>query len=238
MNNDSHQSLAGRTFSVVYVDPPWSYYGDPNKDQACRKHYACLTDAELAALPIRSLCDSRAVVFLWATCPRLDSGIRLLEAWGLHFRGVPFVWVKTRKDGGIIGGQGIRPTLTKPTVELVLAGSTTKTGRTLPILDEGMPQVVLAPRGKHSEKPAEVRNRIVRLMGEVPRIELFARERVVGWVSVGKELDGTDVRESLSQSVAWCLKSTTCEGKFRVCERPKGHTGKHATTYCGKNVEW
>ena len=176
-------------FSVVYADPPWTYYGDPNKDQACGKHYACMTDADLEALPVRDICAARAVVFLWATCPRLDAGIRLLQAWGLHYRGVPFVWVKTRKDGGIIGGQGIRPTLTKPTVEMVLAGCTTAKGRTLPILDEGMPQVVLAPRGRHSAKPAEVRDRIVRLMGDVPRVELFARERVQGWEAWGNEVE-------------------------------------------------
>ena len=184
-------------FDVIYADPPWTYYGDPNKDQACGKHYACMTDTDLAGLPVRELCADRAVVFLWATCPRLDAGIRLLQAWKLHFRGVPFVWVKTRKDGGIIGGQGIRPTLTKPTVELVLAGCTTARGRTLPILDEGMPQVVLAPRGRHSAKPAEVRDRIVRLMGDVPRIELFARESISGWVTLGNEADGLDMKDSL-----------------------------------------
>lgn len=175
-------------YPVIYVDPPWSYYGDPNKHQACGKHYACMTDEEISALPILSLCQDRSVVFMWATCPTLDRAVNVIKSWGLHFRGVPFVWVKTRKDGGVIGGQGIRPTLTKPTVEMVLAGCTTFKGRTLPIFDEGMPQVVLAPRGKHSEKPREVRDRIVRLMGDVPRIELFARHRVDGWDAWGNEV--------------------------------------------------
>jgi len=177
-------------FSVIYADPPWTYYGDPNKDQACGKHYACMTDEELASLPVRELCMDRAVVFLWATCPRLDAAIRLLKAWGLHYRGVPFVWVKTRKDGGVINGQGVRPALTKPTVELVLAGCTKPKGRTLPILDEGMPQVVLASRGRHSQKPAEVRDRIVQLIGDVPKVELFARGPAAdGWVAWGNEVE-------------------------------------------------
>jgi N6-adenosine-specific RNA methylase IME4 len=176
-------------FSIVYADPPWSYYGDPNKDQAAGKHYSCMTDDQLAELPVRDILSPNAVVFLWATCPRLDSAIFLLREWGLYFRGVSFVWVKTRKDGGIINGQGIRPTLTKPTTEMVLAGTTTAKGRTLPIIDEGVPQVVLAPRGRHSAKPPEVRDLIVRLLGDIPRLELFARERVPGWEAWGNEVD-------------------------------------------------
>lgn len=41
---------------------------------------------------------------------------------------------------------------------------------------------------RHSRKPAEVRERIVRLLGDVPRIELFARERVPGWDAWGNEV--------------------------------------------------
>ena len=49
-------------------------------------------------------------------------------------------------------------------------------------------QIVEAPVGRHSEKPDEVRRRIVELLGDVPRIELFARERVEGWDAWGNEV--------------------------------------------------
>lgn len=103
--------------------------------------------------------------------------------------------VKTTKSGAIIHGQGIRPCITKPTTELVLAGSTSPRGRPLPILDEGMGQVVLAPRpgpagGRHSAKPEQIRANIERLYGNgYRRIELFTRERAPGWVSWGNQLD-------------------------------------------------
>ena len=55
----------------------------------------------------------------------------------------------------------------------------------------------MSPLGRHSAKPPEVRDRIVKLMGDVPRIELFARERVHGWDALGNEIDGLDIRQSI-----------------------------------------
>ena len=107
--------------------------------------------------------NKRAAVFIWATCPRLDFAFELIDAWKLHYRGVAYVWVKINRRGEIIAGQGIPPTFTKPTSELLLVATTNKTGRPFPILDLAQPQVVLHPRGAHSEKPA-----IFRTMIEAP----------------------------------------------------------------------
>jgi N6-adenosine-specific RNA methylase IME4 len=60
-------------------------------------------------------------------------------------------------------------------------------GRPKPI-NRGIRSVVMAPAGKHSKKPDEVRNRIVELCGDVPRIELFARDRYEGWSAFGNEV--------------------------------------------------
>ena len=101
------------------------------------------------------------------------------------------MWVKTSNAGKIISGQGVRPTTVKPTTELVLCGTTQKTGRPLPLLTEAMGQVVLAPRPQnvHSRKPPEVRERIDWLYDKgLRRIELFARERVENWDAWGNEV--------------------------------------------------
>lgn len=177
-----------RTYDVIYADPPWNYYGDPNKDAAAGKHYNLMTDDDILSLPVSSLCHSKSVLYLWATCPRLDFAIDAIRGWGLHFRGVAFVWAKTRKDGAIIGGQGPRPSFVKPIAEFVLIGSKAKKGRPLPLDDESIRQFVLEPRGRHSEKPVEVRKRIERLHGECSRIELFARKRFEGWDAWGNEV--------------------------------------------------
>jgi N6-adenosine-specific RNA methylase IME4 len=177
-------------YDVVYADPPWYYYGESDKYGAAGKHYGLMSDADLAAMPVRAKCRNRAVLLMWATCPRLDAAMKLMEQWGFVYRGVAFVWVKTTVSGKVIHGQGVRPTVVKPTTELVLVGSTQKLGRPLPVFDEGVGQVVLAPRGAHSQKPVEVRARIESLFGPgVRRLEMFARGSTInGWDRFGNEL--------------------------------------------------
>lgn len=176
-------------YRIVLADPPWSYYGDPNKDQAAGKHYALMPTEDICALPVREHVTKPAVCFLWATSPKLPDALAVLQAWGFAYRGIGYVWVKTTLDGRIIHGQGVRPSFTKSTTELVLVGSTAQKGRPLPLLTEAQGQVVLAPRpgGRHSAKPPEVRRRIVELLGDLPRVELFARDAEPGWDVWGNE---------------------------------------------------
>ncbi len=202
-------SKVSKKYQIIYADPCWSYYGDPNKDQAAGKHYDLMTLEQLSALPVQKIAAKMCVMFMWATCPKLHDAVDLLRAWGFYFRGVAYVWVKTTKNGKIISGQGVRPSFVKPTTEIVLmgsssldvgleqsdadesefvlVGSTNRVGRTLPLLTEAQGQVVLAPRGRHSEKPREVRHRIEELFGKYDRLEMFAREHPRGWDVWGNE---------------------------------------------------
>jgi len=178
-----------KKYNIILADPPWNYYGSPDKDQAAGKHYSLMDTADICMLPVEEIADKPAVLFLWATCPKLPEALKVMEAWGFHFRGVAYIWVKTRKDGGIIAGQGIRPSFVKPTAELVLVGSTQKKGRPFPLQTEAQAQVVLHPRLAHSEKPSVFRNMIVGLLGDLSRIELFAREKADGWDAWGDEIE-------------------------------------------------
>ena len=175
-------------YDIVYADPPWFYYGSRVKDAAAAKHYPLLSLDDLARLPVRNIMGKRAALFLWATCPRLDFAIELIARWGLHYRGVAYVWVKTNARGGIIRGQGVAPTFTKPTTEMVLAATTMPNGRPFPLLDLAQGQVVLHARAEHSRKPAIFRQHIETLCGDRPRIELFARESSAGWDGWGPEI--------------------------------------------------
>lgn len=179
--------LPRRDYEIVLADPPWAYFGDPDKPQAAGKHYTLMPTDEIISLPVKSFCAKNAVLFLWATGPKLPEALKVMAGWGFHYRGVAFVWVKTSKAGKIINGQGVRPTLVKPTTEFVLAGTTCKTGRPLPLLTEAMGQVLLAsrPGEKHSAKPPEVHRRILELLGDRPRVELFARTQEPGWDAWG-----------------------------------------------------
>lgn len=181
------------THDVVLIDPPWSYTGSPTKMGAAAKHYPLMSDQALRdfRLPADLLAPT-GVMFMWATSPRLDFALNLLHEWGLTFRGVQFVWVKTKKDGLTpIGAQGVRPSIVKPTTEYVLAASRIRTGRPMRLADESIRQVVLAPRGAHSAKPSAVHERIEALYPDARRIEIFARTTRPGWDAWGNEIDPT-----------------------------------------------
>lgn len=175
-------------YDVVLADPPWAYTGSPTKWAAAGKHYSLMGVDAIGALPVREVLAPKAVLFCWATGPKLHHAIGALDAWGLHYRGVAFVWVKTARNGVPLKAQGVRPSIVKPLTEFVLAASTVPTGRPLPIADEAVVQTVFAPKRRHSEKPETVQDRIDLLYPDARKLELFARRPRAGWDCWGDEL--------------------------------------------------
>ncbi len=82
-------------------------------------------------------------------------------------------------------------------VELCLLGTKGSPQR----ITKNIKQLVEAERTKHSKKPDEVRNRIVTLMGDIPRIELFARQKTEGWDCLGNEITGNDIKKDLEDMI-------------------------------------
>lgn len=181
-------------FDFVLSDPPWPYYGDPNKNAAAGKHYTLMSIPELKAMPVREVMKTPSACFMWTTAFFFPLAVEVMQAWGYHYRGIPFIWVKTRQDGGIVHGQGIPPTFTKPNAEFIIGGSSSRTGRPLKLIDHGMRQVVLAPRDRHSQKPEIFQTLIEQLFGPLNYLELFARRLRLGWHCSGIELTGIDYR--------------------------------------------
>lgn len=112
----------------------------------------------------------------------LPEALETIKAWGFTYKTVAFCWAKTTKEGKAAAGMGY---WTRSGAELCLLATKGKPKR----VSKAVRQVVLAQRGEHSAKPPEVRDRIVQLMGDVPRIELFARDRCLGWHSWGNEVE-------------------------------------------------
>jgi N6-adenosine-specific RNA methylase IME4 len=174
-------------YDVALIDPPWKYYGAGDKWAAAEKFYPTLSPERIAEFPVSNIVRPNGVVFVWATAPLLDIAIDTIRKWGFVFRGVAFVWVKSRRDGTPIGAQGVRPSIVKPTAEFVLAASRVRRGRPMPIADESVRNVVLSERREHSRKPDEIHSAIERLYPNAKRIELFARATREGWDSWGNE---------------------------------------------------
>jgi len=179
-------NLPNKKYKIIYADPPWFYTDkreNPSSDRP-KKYggisYQVMKIDELCNLPIKHIAEKDAILFLWTTMPLLQKSFKVMNAWGFEYRTCGFVWVKTTTKG-IRSGLG---KYTNSNAELCLIGLN---GKYLSRKDKSIKQIVLSPVTNHSKKPSEVRERIVKLYGNLPRIELFARERIEGWDVWGNE---------------------------------------------------
>ncbi len=179
-----------KRYQIIYADPPWRY-GQGGKGKSshgiAKQHYMTMNTSEICSLPVKKITGDGACLFLWATFPMLPEALRVMEAWGFRYVGAAFVWVKKNpKSGTNFWGLGA---YTQANAEVCLLGISKEFRASERVKSHRVHQIVEAPVGRHSEKPSEVRDRIVELLGDVPRIELFARERAEGWDVWGDEVD-------------------------------------------------
>ena len=179
--------LSDKKYEVVYADPPWSYrtWNKKEAGRTAESHYPTMSLSEICTLPVADIIHTDAVLFLWATFPNLPQALEVIKAWGFEYKTVAFCWVKRNKvTPSWFVGLGH---WTRANAEVCLLATKGKPQR----ISKGVRQIVDTPIERHSKKPDEVRNRIVELMGDVPRIELFAREQIAGWDVFGNEVDST-----------------------------------------------
>jgi len=164
-----------KKYSIIYADPPWEY-DDPkgNLPRLGGKTYPVLPLEEIKRLPIGTIVNKDAVLFLWVTMPKLREGLEVIEAWDFKYITCAFTWVKVNKNMSIYSGLGH---WTNGNAELCLLGKRGHPQR----IRRDVKQVIMAQLREHSRKPDGVRDRIVQLMGDLPRIELFARQYIEGW---------------------------------------------------------
>ncbi len=180
------------TYGVIYVDPPWSY-SDKNCNGAALKQYQTMTIQDLAGMCIGRLAAKDCALFMWATYPLLKEALWLIDAWGFKYKSIAFQWVKTytpKEDGTAKPTFGLGRWTRGNTEPCLLAtrGKPFRANNSVSQLVLTQEELVVSKIGRHSEKPQEVRDRIVKLMGDVPRIELFARQQSPGWAAWGNEL--------------------------------------------------
>lgn len=171
-----------KKYKVIYADPPWSYNVWSGKGKTAANHYDCMKKEDISNLPVGNLADKDCVLFLWVTFPCLREGLEVMKEWGFEYKTCGFVWVKkNKKSDSWFWGLGY---WTRANAEICLIGTKGKPDRK----SRSVHQVVDSRIREHSRKPDEVRDRIVQLCGDVPRIELFARQSVDGWDCWGNEV--------------------------------------------------
>lgn len=172
--------LPSGKYSIIYADPPWQYYKGGYKNQ--EQHYDSLTVEELKQMPLDDLTADNCILFLWVTFPILNEVFDLIKWWGFEYSTVGFVWVKAKKDGtGHFFGLG---NWTRSNAEICLIATKGIVERK----DASISQIIYEPVGEHSAKPPIVREKIVKLVGDLPKIELFARTKTKGWDVWGNEV--------------------------------------------------
>ena len=180
-------------FDIIYIDPPWCYSSRNGKDQSMSAciHYKQLTFDDIKALDIKSISSDNSVLFLWITSPWIMVAEQLLNAWGFKFKTIAFTWVKYNPDTKKLN---VNPGYwTLSSCEHVIVGSRGK----LRASNRKIRQLVMANREKHSKKPDVIRDNIVSMIGDKPRIEIFARNTYPGWTCIGNEIDGKDIRVAI-----------------------------------------
>jgi N6-adenosine-specific RNA methylase IME4 len=171
-------------YEIIYADPPWSFdnYSAKGEAKNAKVHYDCMDIDAIKALPVGQLASGNCALFLWATDPLLDVAIETLKHWGFRYVTKAFSFIKLNKGGeGYFMGTGYYTRANDETCLLGMMGS-------LPRLDAGVRQLVVEPIREHSRKPDRIPDDIVRLFGDRPRVELFARTRRKGWDAWGNEV--------------------------------------------------
>ena len=114
--------------------------------------------------------------------PKLDECFEVIKAWGFEYKTVAFTWVKRNKKApSWFWGMG---RWTRANAELCLLATRGKPKR----ISAAVSSIIDTPIEGHSKKPDIVRDRIIQLVGDLPRLELFARQKTEGWDVWGNEV--------------------------------------------------
>lgn len=149
-----------KKYGIIYADPAWSYR---DKALAGERGAGCKYDVmdleDIKRLPVKELAEDDAVLFMWVTMPFLEEAFSVMRAWGFEYKTCAFTWVKqNKKSDGLFWGMG---NWTRANAELCLLGVRGKPKRA----DAGVHSVIISHVEEHSKKPAETRDRIVKLLG-------------------------------------------------------------------------
>lgn len=163
-------------YPVVYVDPPWRYEHIETESRAIENQYPTMALEDICAMPVGDVTTDDAILYLWATSPKLAEAMQVVEAWGFNYR-TSMVWVKDQIGMGYYARQRH---------ELLLI--CTKGQPPTPAPSDRPDSVVEAPRGgKHSAKPEVFYGVIERMYPTLPKIELFCRSPRSGWAAWGNQ---------------------------------------------------
>lgn len=177
-----------KKYNIIYADPPWKFNnkntGGSMKSGAAY-HYPTMSLEDICKLPVNNIAADNSILFMWWVASQPHGALKLVESWGFSLKTMSgFTWIKKTKNWKDFFGMGF---WTRQGSENCLIAIKGKPKR----IDASVRNVVYEKVGVHSEKPDIFRQNIVKLMGDLPRIELFARQQYEGWDVFGNEVENT-----------------------------------------------
>ncbi len=188
-----------KKYKIIYADPPWSYRKSKGRGVA-QNHYQTMKDQDLRNFDFKSIVDDDCALICWVVFPKISECISIIEGWGFEIKTLFASWIKTNPRQHL-KQKSFLPTdfidrftglgyYTRQNCEVCLLA--TKGNMYQYVKRKDISSVVIEPIEGHSKKPDKVRQMIVDLFGDLPRIELFAREKAKGW-----DVFGNEVKESI-----------------------------------------
>jgi len=173
-------------YQIIYADPPWNFNFRNRKglsQTAKDRLYDTMTaqDIRNMGIDLRPYLADDCILFLWVMNSELSLALQVIKDWGFDYKTVAFTWVKKNKKEFHFGGGN----WTRSNPELCLLSTRGHIKRQ----SASVRNLTISPRREHSRKPDEIRGAIIQLVGDLPRIELFARQKVDGWDCWGNEVE-------------------------------------------------
>ncbi len=186
--NNKPLSTAGGPFSLIYADPPWRYEATGKSGSRLRieNQYPTMALEDICALPVASICDDDAMIFMWSPSSLIPHALQVMRAWGFDYS-TQLVW---HKKGGQVPYMG---QVFYQAHETLLVGKRGN-GLPVPLSENKVSSVIEAPRTDHSKKPELVYDMLEKMYPESKDnfCELFARNAHEGWSSWGNEAGDAD----------------------------------------------
>lgn len=185
MINGKQKPFPVKKYQIIYADPPWQFRnkntGGSMKSGSANQ-YSVMSVNDICELPVQDISRQNCILFMWWVSSQPAEALRVVKSWGFELKTMTgFTWVKRTKLGKLHFGMGHYTRQGSENCLIGIKGKSQRVGANIRAVTEHR---VL----KHSEKPNIFREKIVDLIGNRPRIELFARDRFEGWDAWGNEV--------------------------------------------------
>lgn len=175
-----------KKYNIIYIDPPYRFsqginprktFTSKGKKEELNLHYETMSDKEIKEFGFSQIADEQCVLFCWTTDAHLPIALEMIKNNDFTYKTIAFVWNKCR---GFMGKWNVKQ------CEICLLATKGTAHKLVKSFKEK--SYIEEPKTEHSAKPNCVRDRIVGMLGDLPRIELFARQHAVGWDCWGNEV--------------------------------------------------